>query len=175
MLPGACISISRLISAGGALFPYLESMANQSFGMVIGAGGADTMIKAMVGRLSALGGQVHLNSEVAEVLRRDGRALGIRLSSGETIGARRAVIAGVTPRALAGRLLPGGSGDSSYDAGAQKFRFGPGTMMLHLAMSGLPDWTAGEELKRFAYVHRRARSRDDGARLFGGYGGPAPG
>ena len=26
-------------------------------------------------------------------------------------------------------------------------------MMVHLAMSGLPDWTAGEELKRFAYVH----------------------
>ena len=24
--------------AGGALFPYLESMANQAFGMVIGAG-----------------------------------------------------------------------------------------------------------------------------------------
>src|SRR5579883_3538387 len=31
--------------AGGALFPYLESMANQSFGMVIGKGGADTIIK----------------------------------------------------------------------------------------------------------------------------------
>jgi phytoene dehydrogenase-like protein len=26
-------------------------------------------------------------------------------------------------------------------------------MMIHLALSGLPDWTAGEELKRFAYVH----------------------
>ena len=139
--------------AGGALFPYLESMANQSFGMVIGAGGADTMIKAMVGRLAALGGRLQLNSEVAEIVRRDGRAVGVRLASGETIGARRAVIAGVTPRALAGRLLPGGSGESSYDAGAQKFRFGPGTMMVHLAVSALPDWTAGEELKRFAYVH----------------------
>jgi hypothetical protein len=26
-------------------------------------------------------------------------------------------------------------------------------MMIHLALSDLPDWTAGEELKRFAYVH----------------------
>ena len=33
--------------AGGALFPYLESMANQAFGMVIGAGGADTIVNAM--------------------------------------------------------------------------------------------------------------------------------
>jgi len=32
-------------------------------------------------------------------------------------------------------------------------RPGPGTMMIHLALSGLPDWTAGDELKSFAYVH----------------------
>src|SRR4051812_6404045 len=68
--------------AGGALFPYLESMANQSFGMVIGAGGADTMIKAMVARLKALGGNLHLNAEVAEVRREGGRATGIRLANG---------------------------------------------------------------------------------------------
>jgi phytoene dehydrogenase-like protein len=139
--------------AGGALFPYLESMANQSFGMVIGAGGADTIIKAMVSRLAALGGSVNLNCEVTEVVRKDGRAVGIRLADGQTIGAKRAVIAGVTPGALAGRLLAGDSGDASYNAGAKRFRFGPGTMMMHLAVSSLPDWTAGEELKRFAYVH----------------------
>ena len=52
--------------SGGALFPYLESMANQAFGMVIGAGGADTMIKALVARLAALGGKLHLHSEVVE-------------------------------------------------------------------------------------------------------------
>jgi phytoene dehydrogenase-like protein len=35
--------------AGGALFAYLESMASQSFGMALGQGGADTIIKALVG------------------------------------------------------------------------------------------------------------------------------
>ncbi len=34
-------------AAGGALFPYLETMTNQAFGMVIGEGGADVIIKAM--------------------------------------------------------------------------------------------------------------------------------
>ena len=42
-------------AAGGALFPYLESMANQSFGMVIGQGGADTIVKAMTGYLEGEG------------------------------------------------------------------------------------------------------------------------
>ena len=32
--------------AGGALFPYLECMVNQNFGMVIGKGGADTIVSA---------------------------------------------------------------------------------------------------------------------------------
>ena len=139
--------------AGGALFPYLESMANQAFGMVIGAGGAETMIKAMVARLSELGGSVRLDAEVAEITRSNGRAVGIRLADGEHVTAKRAVIAGVTPTALAERLLPGGSGDARYDAAVGKFRYGPGTMMVHIAMSGPPDWAAGEELNRFAYVH----------------------
>ena len=43
--------------AGGALFPYLECMVNQNFGMVIGKGGADTIITAMVGMLKAKGGE----------------------------------------------------------------------------------------------------------------------
>ena len=34
-----------------------------------------------------------------------------------------------------------------------KFRPGPATMMIHLALSDLPDWHAGAELRRFAYVH----------------------
>lgn len=139
--------------AGGALFPYLESMANQSFGMVIGQGGADTIVKAMAARLVELGGTLHLGAEVAEITRSSGRATGVRLATGETVEAKRAVIAGVAPRALTSKLLPGGTGDAGYDRGTQKFRYGPGTMMVHLALSGLPDWSAGEELKRFAYVH----------------------
>ena len=58
--------------AGGALFPYLEGLANQSFGMVIGQGGADTMIKAMSACLDELGGELHLESEVAEIVREGG-------------------------------------------------------------------------------------------------------
>jgi hypothetical protein len=45
--------------AGGAVFPYLESMANQNFGMVIGKGGADTVTQALVSKIEASGGEVH--------------------------------------------------------------------------------------------------------------------
>ena len=139
--------------SGGALFPYLESMTNQAFGMVIGQGGADTMIKALSGYLEELGGEVHLNAPVAEVIHSAGSASGIRLADGRTITARRAVIANVTPRLLFGKLLPGGSGNPAANEKFKAFRPGPGTMMVHLALDGLPDWSAGKELQDFAYVH----------------------
>ena len=47
-------------AAGGALFSYLELMANQAFGMVIGAGGADAVVKAMTGLIKAKGGEIRL-------------------------------------------------------------------------------------------------------------------
>ncbi len=139
--------------AGGALFPYLESMANQSFGMVIGKGGADVMIRAMLGLLGELGGEVQLNAEVARIDVANGRASGVTLADGRSFTAGRAVVANIGPALVFGKLLPGGSGKPEVDRRMRVFRPGPATMMVHLAMSGLPDWTAGEALKRFAYVH----------------------
>jgi phytoene dehydrogenase-like protein len=139
--------------AGGAVFPYLESMANQSFGMVLGKGGADTMIRALEAMVTKAGGQIFADAAVAEIVTSGGKATGVRLANGETHTAAKAVIAGIAPGALASKLLPGGSGDAGFDAAMKKFRHAPGTMMIHLALDGLPEWTAGAELKNFAYVH----------------------
>jgi phytoene dehydrogenase-like protein len=139
--------------AGGALFPYLEAMANQSFGMVIGKGGADMMINAMLGLLGELGGEINLNAEVARIDVVDGRATGVALADGRAIAAAKTVIANVGPALVFGKLLAEGSGRPDVDRRMRAFRPGPGTMMVHLALDALPDWNAGEALKSFAYVH----------------------
>ena len=151
--------------AGGAVFPYLESMANQSFGMVLGKGGADTMIRALEKMLTAAGGKIFTGAEVVEITTSGGRATGVRLASGETHVASKAVIAGVAPGALPGKLLPNGSGSRPFDTAMQKFRHAPGTMMIHLALDDLPGWSAGAELRQFAYVHL-APSLDAMARTY---------
>ena len=139
--------------AGGALFPYLESMTNQAFGMVIGKGGADTMIKAMTGYLKELGGELHLATQVDEIINAQGKAEGVILSNGQRIIARKAVIANVTPAVLFNHLLPNGTGNLGLDTKFKNFRPGPGTMMVHLALNGPLDWKAGAALSNFAYVH----------------------
>lgn len=151
--------------AGGAMFPYLEGMANQSFGMVLGKGGADTMIRALVSMIEDGGGVVRCGQEVTAVRRANGRATGIVLADGTEISARRAVICNTAPAALVDGLLGGTSGDGAYDTRMRQFRHAPGAMMIHLALDDLPDWAAGPELRDFAYVHL-APSMDQMARTY---------
>ena len=137
--------------AGGAVFPYLESMASQNFGMVIGKGGAAAIVRGMTDALRAAGGQVILGAEVTQIIESGGKARAVLLADGRRIEVKRAVIANVHPRNLVERLIP--DIDPAFAKAARNFRSGPATMMMHLAMDGLPDWSAGSELQRFAYVH----------------------
>jgi phytoene dehydrogenase-like protein len=136
--------------AGGALFPYLESMADQTFGMAIGRGGAGTVVSALTAAINAAGGELRLNAPVREIAIEGGAAEAVVLDSGERLPATRAVIANLHPRVLFGKLVPATSAAAQKLA---KFRPGPATMMIHFALSDLPAWSAGAELRRFAYVH----------------------
>jgi phytoene dehydrogenase-like protein len=147
--------------AGGAMFPYLEGMAGQAFGMVIGAGGADTVTRALVATIRARGGVVECGASVDRILHANGRATGVTLTDGRQITATKAVIAGVAPRALP--QLTGGT-TPAFDTAMQRFAHAPGTMMIHLALSDLPNWRA-EGLRSFAYVHI-APSLDQMARTY---------
>jgi len=148
-------------TAGGALFPWLESMSNQAFGMVIGKGGADTIIRAMTSLLQSKGGQVLLNAPVQTILtekirgktREKYHAQGVVLADGRRLTARRAVIANLNPRLVFGKLLPAGTCPPAFESRVEKFRSGPATLMLHLALDSLPHWRAGTALQRYAYVH----------------------
>jgi len=137
-------------SAGGALFPYLEAMADQTFGMALGRGGADTIITALTRAVVAAGGEIRLGAPVQSIAIEGGSAKGVMLAGGERIEATRAVIANLNPRVLFGQLVIGAPVAAQRLA---RFRPGPATMMIHLALNDLPAWSAGAELRRFAYVH----------------------
>ena len=140
-------------TAGGALFPYLESMANQAFGMVIGKGGADTIIKAMTGLLHELGGELLLDAPVCKIEQEKGRASAVVLADGRRLHAGKAVIANLNPQLVFGRLVEPHAVPAKYQKKVDEFRPGLGTMMIHLALDSLPDWTAGAPLQGFSYVH----------------------
>ena len=136
--------------SGGALFSFLESIGGQEFGMVLGKGGADTLIKALVGVIKENGGTLITNAKVTEILTTNGKATGVRTADGKVYEADK-VIANVNP-ALIPELLPKSLAEKPEISKAKNFRPGLGTMMIHLALSDLPDWKA-TEAREFNYVH----------------------
>jgi phytoene dehydrogenase-like protein len=139
--------------SGGAMFPFLEAFTDMRTGMALARGGASSLIDALVAVGRDAGAELRCSAEVARIVVEGGRAVGVELASGERIAAGRAVIAGVTPRLLYELLLAGVSIPAGIRRAAARYQHGPGTLMLHLALSEPPVWEAGEDLAEFAYVH----------------------
>ena len=137
---------------GGALFAYLQTFMFAAQGLAIGRGGARTLTDTLVSMLLAQGGQLVKATEAERVVVDGGRACGV-LAGGERFTARRAVIANVTPQALYLRLLTQADLPAEFRERAESYRFGPGTLVIHLALDGRPAWRAGAEVSEFAYVH----------------------
>jgi phytoene dehydrogenase-like protein len=128
---------------GGALYPFLQCMQIQSTGLSFGKGGAATLIAALTRLFAEAGGELRLSSPVSEIVVEHGAAVAA-VSGGARFDARLAVIANVTPAVLF-RL-------TKRTLSSRPYRYGPGTMMIHLALSDLPDWRA-RRARDYAYVH----------------------
>ena len=139
--------------SGGAMFPFLEAFTDMRTGIAVARGGASKLTEALVALGAERGAELRTDAEVARVTVERGRATGVELTTGERIAARRAVIAGVGPDALYRRLLAGVHLPAELQRAARRYRYGPGTMMLHLALSAPPVWEAGDDLSSFSYVH----------------------
>jgi phytoene dehydrogenase-like protein len=128
---------------GGALYPFLQCMQSSTNGLVFAKGGAGRLIAALVHLFKEASGELRLSSPVSEIVVENGIALGV-ISRGSRLRARQAVIANLTPEVLFKLLEP--------DFRASGFRYGPGTMMIHLALSDLPEWR-NCRAREYPYVH----------------------
>jgi phytoene dehydrogenase-like protein len=148
--------------AGGCTYPFLETNIDARQGIAIARGGSSTVMMALVALIEEAGGEVRCDAAVDRIIIENNHATGVQLARGETLHASRAVLASVTPKALL--ALTGDHLPAAETRRAQTWRHGPGTVMIHLALSDLPDWRAQEARKSF-YVHI-GPSLDDLARAY---------
>ncbi len=99
------------------------------------------------------GGRCETDRDVERVIVRSGRAVGVRLTDGETIEAERAVVASVTPTQLHERLLADVAVPAPVAEAARRFRYGRAEMQIHYALSEPPRWEGDERLAGTAIVH----------------------
>jgi len=129
--------------------------AVQLGGMPVPVGGGVRLVDALAGIVRDAGGELRTGAEVERIAVVDGGVSGVVLDGGETIAAGRAVIAGVTPTQLYGRLLTDGDAPPNVHEAASRFRYGRAGMQIHLALDETPRWRGerGDDLARTAIVH----------------------
>jgi phytoene dehydrogenase-like protein len=127
--------------------------ALQLGGMPVPRGGGVRLVEGLATIVRDAGGELRTEAEVERILVADGRATGVRLADGETVGASRAVLACVTPTQLYGRLLAAGEVPDRVRESGLRFRYGRGEMQVHLALGEPPRWRGDERLARVPLLH----------------------
>jgi phytoene dehydrogenase-like protein len=139
--------------AASGFMTQVVACALQLGGMPVPKGGGVRLVDALAGIVRDGGGDVRTGADAERVLVSSGRATAVRLAGGETVSARRAVIASVTPTQLYERLLRDGEIAPEVRAAAARFRYGRGEMQIHFALREPPEWVGDERLSHTAIVH----------------------
>ncbi|WP_030268367.1 phytoene desaturase family protein [Streptomyces sp. NRRL B-24484] len=144
LLLAGCVLHADLMpeSVGSTAFGWLMAMLGQQVGWPVPVGGAAALTGALVRRLEALGGRVHCNAPVVEVVVRGGRALGVRTADGQAHPARRAVLADVPAPALYGALVGWEHLPPRMPADLRRFQWDFSTVKIDWALDGPIPWTA---------------------------------
>ena len=109
-----------------------------AWGHSIGGMGTITQIMAQVCREAGV--EISLEAPVERVLVDGGKAVGVRLESGEEIAAAR-VIANVGPKLLYGRMVDSADLPGDFARRIKGYKVGSGTFRMNVALSELPRFT----------------------------------
>jgi phytoene dehydrogenase-like protein len=146
--------------AGGGIFAFVAAMSAHLNGMPIVEGGAGRISEALRTLIERAGGVVHTNAEVNHIIVKRGQATAVQTIGGEQFAARRAIVANVTTKNLFGGLIAPENLDSRFFQKTQRFRYCPGTFIIHLALDRPLNWRVTDELAQFNYVHLNATESD---------------
>ncbi|MER3409293.1 MAG: FAD-dependent oxidoreductase [Thermoleophilia bacterium] len=140
-------------AAASGFMTQVIAVAIESTGMPVPRGGGARLVEALSGIVRDAGGALETGREVEQILVREGRAVGVRLTGGETVAATEAVVACVTPTQLYGRLLSEAPLPARAREDGRRFRYGRAGMQIHMALGERPRWQGDERLERAAILH----------------------
>lgn len=103
-------------------------------------GGMGAITQAMAAACVENHVDIRVDSPVEEVLLEGGRAVGVRLESGEEIRAR-AVVSNLNPKLLYGKLIDEGALPPPFAERMRQWKCASGTFRMNVALSELPNFT----------------------------------
>ena len=150
----ACFGFDSVV--GNFASPYTPGSAyvllHHVFGEVNGKsgiwghaiGGMGAITQAMAKEAAARGIEISLDSAVARVLVRDGRACGVVLADGREIMAKR-VVSNLNPKLLFQELVEPGAVPAEFGQRISAYKCGSGTFRMNVALAELPRFTCHPE------------------------------
>jgi phytoene dehydrogenase-like protein len=103
-------------------------------------GGMGAITQAMLAACQGEGMELRLEAPIARVLVDGGRAVGVRLESGEEVFGR-AIVSNVGPKLLYEKLIEAGDLSPEFHRRVRGFKVGSGTFRMNVALSELPRFT----------------------------------
>ena len=137
---------------GSALFGWLLASLGQQVGYPVPRGGAAELVGALLRRLESRAGRVRCGVAVDAVVVREGRAVAVRTADGESVEARRAVLADVSAPALYEELLPRTSVPPRVYEDLRRFEWDHATVKVDWALDGPIPWSA-KDARRAGTIH----------------------
>ncbi len=134
-----------------ALMAKVVAFTIEAVGMPLVRGGNARTVEAFIKLIRAAGSELQAGADVARILVRNGRAVGVALADGVEMHAEE-VICNVTPTQLYGRLLAPGSVPMEVTRQARAYRYGRANLQIHLALAEPPKW-AHASLGAATYLH----------------------
>ena len=138
---------------GGAVVPFFFAFNSQQQGLWVAEGGAGNVSAAMHRLIERYGGTVLAGTAATKIIARQGAATAVETSEGQTYSASRAIIGNLSPKSMFGQLVDYEDLPPAFASRIQKFRYGIGTFIVHMALSRPLQWLAGPDVTRFNTVH----------------------
>jgi phytoene dehydrogenase-like protein len=126
---------------GGAIAAFYLNLLGHAVGWPSPRGGAGRLADALVGYLTALGGEVRTGARVVRVLVSGRGATGVEIEGGGRLDAP-IVVADVMPHALL--RLAGDALSGWYRGGLSRYVYGPATLKVDWALDGPIPWLKDE-------------------------------
>jgi phytoene dehydrogenase-like protein len=146
--------------SGGAVFAFVTALSAHFHGLPIAKGGAGRVTAALGAMIEEAGGTLRTGVQVNHIVVKNGQAVAVQTAAGDQIVAKRALVANVTPRNLFGSLIASEHLDRGFVRRAKRYRYGPGTYVIHLALDRLPQWIGADDLAAFNCIHINGTGAD---------------
>lgn len=139
-------------SVMSGFYGWLLTSLGQQVGYPVPKGGAGRLAEALVARLQDKGGRVVCDTTVTRVVVEKGRAVGVETKGGDSLAARRAVLADVGAPSLYMDLVGADQLPQDFLGDLKHFQYDNATVKLDWALSSPIPWKS-EEARRAGTVH----------------------